>query len=126
MAIYRDEQGNIISRKSPVSVNGKQTEAQKKAQRKYLNKLRNDKKFQFSVTIDRCFKKQIEDYNIIHDCDKTKLFINMLNYCINGNSDFDNYLDNQIKSIENNINLTEYTPIINTDNLSIDDDSTQD
>lgn len=38
MAIYRDEQGNIISRKSPVSGNGKQTEAQKRAKKKYMDK----------------------------------------------------------------------------------------
>lgn len=74
------------------------TEAQKKAQQKYLNKLRNDKKFQFSVTIDRCYKKIIEDYNIKHSCDKTKLLIYMLNYCIMDNIDFDNYLDMQIKT----------------------------
>ena len=35
MAIYRDEQGNIISRKSPVYGSGKRTEAQKRA--KFLN-----------------------------------------------------------------------------------------
>ena len=38
MATYRDEQGNIISRKSPVSGNGKQTEAQKRAKKKYMDK----------------------------------------------------------------------------------------
>ena len=74
------------------------SEAQKKAQQKYLNKLRNDKKFQFSVTIDRCYKKIIEDYNIKHRCDKTKLLIYMLNYCIMDNINFNNYLDMQIKT----------------------------
>lgn len=33
MVIYRDEQGNIISRKSPVSGSGKRTEAKKRASR---------------------------------------------------------------------------------------------
>lgn len=74
------------------------TEAQKKAQQKYLNKMRNDKKFQFSVTIDRYYKKIIEDYNFQHRCDKTKLLIYMLKYCIMDNINFDNYLDMQTKT----------------------------
>lgn len=58
------------------------------SQKRYLNKIRNTTKFQFSVTISRKYKEDIENYVKLHDLDKTKLFLQMLKYCIYNNADF--------------------------------------
>lgn len=65
------------------------------SQKKYLNKIRNTTKFQFSVTISRKYKEDIEKYVKLHCLDKTKLFLQMLEYCIYNNADFDIFVKKQ-------------------------------
>jgi hypothetical protein len=83
MAIYRDEQGNIISRKSPVYGSGKRTEAQKRADRKYdalhYRTIGGKVKIQ-DIAI-------YEQYAIQHNMSMSKLITSCINYCINNNID---------------------------------------
>lgn len=65
------------------------------SQKRYLNKIRNTTKFQFSVTISRKYKEDIENYVKLHDLDKTKLFLQMLKYCIYNNADFETFVKKQ-------------------------------
>lgn len=102
MAIYRDETGNIISRNK---TNSGRSEAQKKADKKYHAK--TYKNLQISA--------RIADYDLIDnycksiELSKAQVIIKAIYYCI-----------------ENNINLTEYTPNTNTDNISIENDLNKD
>lgn len=83
MAIYRDEQGNIISRKSPVTGKSKRSEAQKRADRKY------DAKHYGTIT----GKAKLQDiavyerYAAKYGVTKSKLITSCINYCINNNID---------------------------------------
>lgn len=83
MAIYRDEQGNIISRKSPVYGSGKRTEAQKRADRKY--KSQNYKSIMSNTKIQDV--AIYEQYAIQHNLSMSKLITSCINYCINNNID---------------------------------------
>lgn len=65
------------------------------SQKRYLNKIRNTTKFQFSVTISRKYKEDIENYVKLHNLDKTKLFLQMLKYCIYNNVDFETFVKKQ-------------------------------
>lgn len=65
------------------------------SQKRYLNKIRNTTKFQFSVTISRKYKEDIENYVKLYNLDKTKLFLRMLEYCIYNNADFETFVKKQ-------------------------------
>ena len=83
MAIYRDEQGNIISRKSPVSGSGKRTEAKKRADKKYLAKT-------YKPIMSKAKIQDVaiyEQYAIQHNLSMSKLITSCINYCINNNID---------------------------------------
>lgn len=83
MAIYRDEQENIISRKSPMSGSGKNSEAKIRAVNKY-----NDKNYK-SATV----RFKIQDMPIYvnyakkHNLSTNGMITSCINYCINNNID---------------------------------------
>ncbi|MBO5266424.1 MAG: hypothetical protein IJX15_07850 [Ruminiclostridium sp.] len=66
------------------------TEAEKKAQKKYQNKVRTTTKAQLNCTISR------EDFNLITDfckdnnISKASLVVNAIKYCIENNIDLKN------------------------------------
>ncbi len=66
------------------------TEAEKKAQKKYQNKVRTTTKAQLNCTIDR------EDFNLIsnycsdNEISKASLVVNAIKYCIENNIDLKN------------------------------------
>lgn len=83
MAIYRDVQGNIISRKSPMSGSGKNSEAQKRASRKYDVK-------NYKIISCRIRKQDVEkytEYAIKYGTSMNGAFTSCINYCINNNID---------------------------------------
>lgn len=83
MAIYRDEQGNIISRKSPVSGSVKRSEAQKRANRKYDAEHYKTIGSKVKTQYAEFYKELATQYGITVG----KLITNCINYCVNNNID---------------------------------------
>ena len=90
MATYRDEQGNIISRKSPVSGNGKQTEAQKRAKKKYM-----DKTYKNLAIHTRPENVQlIDNYCQSIGMSKASTIVNAIKYCVANNINLKEWASN--------------------------------
>ncbi len=63
------------------------TEAEKKAQKKYQNKIRTTTKAQLNCTIDREIFNIISEYCAKNDMSKASLVTNAIKYCIENNID---------------------------------------
>ncbi len=63
------------------------TEAEKKAQKKYQNKVRTTTKAQLNCTIDRKDFDMISEYCSKKDMSKASLVVNAIKYCIENDID---------------------------------------
>lgn len=63
------------------------TEAEKKAQKKYQNKIRTTTKAQLNCTISREDFELITDFCNSHNISKSSLVVNAIKYCIENNID---------------------------------------
>ena len=66
------------------------TEAEKKAQKKYQNKIRTTTKAQLNCTIDREDFNMISEYCTAHNISKAVLVTNAIKYCIYNDIDLKN------------------------------------
>ena len=85
-AIYRDEQGNIISRKSPVYGSGKRTEAQKRANRKYY--ALHYKTIGGKIPLEHL--PEIEQYALKNGLTISRLVVKSITYCMENRIELSN------------------------------------
>lgn len=86
IAIYRDEQGNIISRKSPVYGSGKRTEAQKRANRKYY--ALHYKTIGGKIPLEHL--PEIEQYALKNGLTISRLVVKSITYCMENRIELSN------------------------------------